>query len=752
MKKNKKEIDKALSHHRSGEIKKAKLSYQGLIRKGVRSAVVYSNLATIHVLSNNYQKSIFLFEKALKVDSNYFDALNNLANVYLKLGDFDSAENYFLRAMDIKPKHPMVLNNLANLYLRKGRVSQAVSYYEEAIKVSPNSDLYNNLANAYKKGGDVLKSISFYEKALSITPNKKTVIYNLADSLYLNGQLDEALEKYNLLLKIDGKNTHVYNSIARLYMNYSDYEKAEENYLKAIKITPNNAEAINNLANLYKTTGNIEKAVRYFRKAISIDVSNIHFHLNLADLFKSQGNYTEAIKLYEQCILMFPDRGLPLIEYWSAKACICDWREYDRMPTQLKAYSEKGGLKDQGLHSHDLLALIDDPNLHLLTAKHYSEYSFRHHQGLDHLIEPNHNNKKIKVAFLSADFREHALSYLLVSMFENINREKFEIHAISFGPEKEDDQMLERVKNGFCHFHYVPLSSSKEIALLIESINVDIAVDLGGYTRHARLDVLSHRPAKIQAHYMGFAGTLGCDFIDYMIVDEYVVPKDQNHLYTEKLAYLPQSYWVTDDKEPLTGEPSSRDDCGLPNDVFVYACFNKNSKITPDIFKLWMAILSKVENSVLWLFKSNDLATENLLLQAESLGVDPSRILFADRTSRINHMLRHKHIDVFLDTAPYNAHTTASDALVMDVPVLTLSGLTQASRVAGSILKTLGVDELITSSKDEYLDLAVRFYDKPEFLRKVKEKIINNKPQSPVFNSKVFTSNMERCLVSMLID
>jgi predicted O-linked N-acetylglucosamine transferase (SPINDLY family) len=360
--------------------------------------------------------------------------------------------------------------------------------------------------------------------------------------------------------------------------------------------------------------------------------------------------------------------------------------------------------------------------------------------------QPRHS--KIRLGYYSADFHNHATAYLMAELFERHDKEKFELIAFSFGPETKDEMQV-RVSQAFDHFINVASLSDIEVALLSRELGVDIAIDLKGVTQDARLGIFSFRAAPVQVSYLGYPGTLGADYIDYLIADKTLIPLQSQQYYSEKIVYLPNSYQVNDRQRVIAPTQFTKQELGLPQDAFVFCCFNNNFKITPDVFDSWVGILKAVDESVLWLFQDNPTAAMNLQKEAALRGLDPARLVFATRMDLPEHLARHKAADLFLDTLPYNAHTTASDALWAGLPVLTCMGESFASRVAASLLNAIGLPELVTETRADYEALAIKLAKNPAQLKEIKEKLGRNRLTTPLFDTALFTKNIEAAYSQM---
>jgi predicted O-linked N-acetylglucosamine transferase (SPINDLY family) len=423
---------------------------------------------------------------------------------------------------------------------------------------------------------------------------------------------------------------------------------------------------------------------------------------------------------------------------------LCDWGNLGEGLNILEA--EVSSLK-KVTTPFAALSLIDNPKLHLQAAQTYGNSKF----PSNHLLGPIPKivpKERIRVGYFSADFHNHATSYLMAELFEVHDRLKFEIYGFSFGPNTQDE-MRNRLTKGFDKFLDVSKLPDSEIAQLSRDLEIDIAIDLKGYTEDSRTEVFAYRCAPIQVNYLGYPGTMGVDYMDYVIADPIVVSESNVDSFAEKIAYLPNCYQVNDSKRKISDKPFTRLDCGLPEKGFVFCCFNNGYKIQPQMFQIWMRILQSVEGSVLWLYEDNSTASANLRREAEQLGVDSNRLIFAPRLPMEEHLARHCMADLFLDTLPYNAHTTASDALWSGVPVLTCMGKSFAGKVAASLLNAIDLPELITYNAQEYEKKATQLAADPQVLNRLKKQLSVNKTTSSLFNIGQFKGHFEATLSKM---
>jgi predicted O-linked N-acetylglucosamine transferase (SPINDLY family) len=422
---------------------------------------------------------------------------------------------------------------------------------------------------------------------------------------------------------------------------------------------------------------------------------------------------------------------------------LCLWND---LPNDLNELTKKINNNEKVIEPFSMLALIDDPEIQRKTAEIFANEKYPQSHVLSKIKRyPKH--KKIRIGYFSADFREHPVSALTAELYEIHDRGQFEIHAFSYGPDTKDKMNL-RIKAGVDHFHEVRTMSHKDIAMLARSLEIDIAVDLGGHTEDARTEIFALSAAPIQASYIGYLGTIGANYYDYLVADKTMIPEQNQKYFTEKIAYLP-SYQVNDSTQSQPTTIFTRQDLGLPEEGFVFCCFNNTFKITPSTFDSWGRILKKVNGSVLLIYADNDTVQKNLTKEITARGIDPNRLILGKRLSKSEYLARYRVADLFLDTQPYNAGATASDALRMGLPVLTCIGNSFASRVAASLLNAVNLPELITTTKEEYESLAIELATDPEKLKIIKDKLVSNLPTAPLYDTPLFTRHLESAYTIM---
>jgi len=501
---------------------------------------------------------------------------------------------------------------------------------------------------------------------------------------------------------------------------------------------PQSAMLQNVLGIAHFSAHRLDKAAEYFAKAVELDPRFAAAWNNLAGALKEVGRLDEAIAAYRRALVLTPDDVQARSQMLHQQAHICDWDALRAAAAQIPAL----GVKGEGILPFIMLGFEDAPARHKLRSQRYAADNFKQ-QAQPVFARPAERPERIRIGYFSADFHNHATMYLMIRLFELHDRSRFSVHVYSYGPDSHDE-MRQRLKAAVDVFHDVRDLGDREVAELARSEGLDIAIDLKGYTQAARLGILAWRPAPVQISYIGYPGTLGTDFIDYIVGDKLVIPDEQRAHYSESVIFMPQCYQVNDDRRIVSDRAMTRAELGLPEQGFVFCSFNNSYKITSEEFDIWMRLLAQVESSVLWLFKGNAWAQANLRKAAQKRGIDPERLVFAERMHLPEHLARQRLADLFLDTFNVNAHTTASDALWVGLPVVTRLGQGFAARVAGSLLNAVGLPELVTGSSQEYEALALALARDPQRLAAIRAKLAANCVDAPLFDTARFTRDLER--------
>ena len=709
-------------------------------------AEAYYSLGIAFQNLGQLEEAIKSYEEVLAVKSDFPEMYNNLGVTLQNLGQLDSAIKSFEEAVAIKPEFAEAQNNLGNILKDLGQLDTAVKRYKKALVIKPDYVEANyNLGVTLQDLGQLDAAVECYEKALTIKPDYIEAHNNLGNALKDLGQLDEAVKSYEKILTIKPDNIEAHNNIGVTLQKLGQMDASVKSFEKALDIKPDYVDAYNNLGITFMELGQHEAAVECYEKVLSIIPDFAEAYSNRGHILIDLKRLDEALASYERAIVLNPELDFILGSVLHTKMHLCIWND---LTNRLNELTKKINNTEKVIGPFALLAMIDDPEIQRKTAEMFIKDKYPKIHVLSK-INRYHKHTKIRIGYFSADFRDHPVSHLTAELYETHDRKQFEIYAFSYGPDTKDEMNL-RIKAGVDHFHDVQTMSHKDVVMLSRSVELDIAVDLGGFTQDSRTGIFAMQAAPIQVNYLGYSGTMGAEYIDYLIADSTLIPKDKQHYYSEKIAYLPNSFMVNDTKNKTSTKEFTRAEAGLPNDGFVFCCFNNHYKITPDTFIGWMRILSQVDGSVLWLPEANSTAVNNLIKEAIKNGVDENRLIFAPRlTLKEDHLNRIQLADLFIDTLPYNAHTTASDSLRMGLPVLTCIGNSFASRVAASLLNAVNLPELITTTQEQYESFAIELATKPEKLNKIKDRLVNNLPTTPLYNTSLFAQHLESAYLKM---
>ena len=573
-----------------------------------------------------------------------------------------------------------------------------------------------------------------------VQPQSQAVaqLFNQGISLHQQEKLELAKTIYEQVLAKQPKHFDALHLLGVLAFQTNDHALAAELIGKAIDINPSSASAHASLGLVLQGLRRLDEALVSYDKALALKPGDAEVCNNRGNVLNDLRRLDEALVSYDKALAIKPDFEFLLGKKLNLQMHLCDWNDLTGQLYQLEsALSEDSKVASP----FELLGLIDNPDLQLLASKIWIE---NRHLASDVLGDFTQRaaDGKIRIGYYSADFHNHATSYLMAELFEAHDGQRFELYGFSYGPDRQDE-MRKRVSDGLGQFIDVTQKSDREVAKISRDLGIDIAIDLKGFTKDSRTGIFAERCAPIQVSYLGYPGTMGAPYFDYIVADKTVIPQESQQFYSEKIVYLPHSYQVNDSKRKISDKVFTRHELGLPESGFVFCCFNNNFKILPETFDGWMRLLQTVEGSVLWLLADNPTAVRNLQKEAQNRGVDPHRLVFAPRMPLDEHLARHRLADLFIDTFPCNAHTTASDALWAGLPVLTRTGQSFASRVAASLLNAIGLPELITEDQMQYEHRALSLAQDPVLLAEIKTKLVQSRSKSPLFNAQLFAKNLE---------
>jgi protein O-GlcNAc transferase len=654
-------------------------------------------------------------------------------------GELDQAEALYRKALDEDPEHAEALHLLGLIAYQQGEFQSSIELIKRALlQLNDLPEAHLNLGNALREVGQLAEAVACYRRAVTLDPDYGMAHSNLARALNDQGLFEAGLESSKRALELIPDFLGAQVNCAAALLGLERFAEAEAPLRRAVELAPDKAEAHRDLGEILAKLERLDEALACYRRALDLNPAFAQVHRNIGDVFKKQGKLSEAIACFERAVALDPDDTAARTSWFMERLNICDWAGYsDHEVRTRKAIAARPSLRTPWT----LLALQSTAEEQLSCARLVSTKLAVAEAALLPRAEPQRDGRT-RLGYLSADFREHPVGFSIAGLIERHNRQRFEVIGYSCGPD-DGSGIRSRLVTAFDRFVDLREKSDQRAAELIRTDAVDILIDLTGYTAYGRTAVLAYRPAPVQVSYIGYSGTMGADFIDYIIVDRFLVPLDQQPFFSERLVHLPECYLCTDDKREIAERTPTRAECGLPETGFVFCCFNNAFKINPVFFDVWMRLLSATPGSALWLLDAGPWAKVNLAREAAARSVAPERLVFAPRRPPAEHLARQRLADLFLDTLPYNAHVTTSDALWAGLPVLTCAGETFAGRVAGSLLRAIGLDELVTTSLEEYEAVASRLAHEPESLAHLRARLAQNRLTHPLFDTARFTGNIE---------
>ncbi|GAY56673.1 hypothetical protein CUMW_173700 [Citrus unshiu] len=748
-----------------GLVQEAYSCYLEALRIQPTFAIAWSNLAGLFMESGDLNRALQYYKEAVKLKPTFPDAYLNLGNVYKALGMPQEAIMCYQRAVQTRP-NAIAFGNLASTYYERGQADMAILYYKQAIGCDPRFlEAYNNLGNALKDVGRVDEAIQCYNQCLSLQPSHPQALTNLGNIYMEWNMLPAAASYYKATLAVTTGLSAPFNNLAVIYKQQGNYADAISCYNEVLRIDPLAADGLVNRGNTYKEIGRVTDAIQDYIRAITIRPTMAEAHANLASAYKDSGHVEAAIKSYKQALLLRPDFPEATCNLMHTLQCVCSWEDRDRM------FSEVEGIIRRQVNMSVLpsvqpfhaIAYPIDPMLALEISRKYASHCsiiasrfalppFNHPVPIP--IRHDGGLRRLRVGYVSSDFGNHPLSHLMGSVFGMHNKENVEVFCYALSP-NDGTEWRQRTQSEAEHFVDVSTMSSDMIAKLINEDKIQILINLNGYTKGARNEIFAMRPAPIQVSYMGFPGTTGASYIDYLVTDEFVSPLRYAHIYSEKLVHVPHCYFVNDYKQKNMDvlDPNcqpKRSDYGLPEDKFIFACFNQLYKMDPEIFNTWCNILRRVPNSALWLLRFPAAGEMRLRAYAVAQGVQPDQIIFTDVAMKQEHIRRSSLADLFLDTPLCNAHTTGTDILWAGLPMITLPLEKMATRVAGSLCLATGLgEEMIVNSMKEYEERAVSLALDRQKLQALTNKLKSVRLTCPLFDTARWVKNLERSYFKM---
>ncbi|MDH5263561.1 MAG: tetratricopeptide repeat protein [Betaproteobacteria bacterium] len=771
-------IAAATALHQAGRLAEAAEIYRQVLDAVPGNPDALHLLGLVGLQQGDAATAVRLIGEATRIAPGNATAQNNLGAALLQLDRIEEAEAAFGRAIDAHAGYGEAHNNRGNAMVRLGRFDEALACYDRAIALGvPGSTVHYNRGIALQNLGRLTEALAAYEAALAREPDYADAHHNRGEALLALGRPAEALECYDREIALNGNRAGAHNARGVALMTLGRLDEAIASFDQAASLEPARVDALHNRGIALVRAQRLDDALASIERALAIDPGHAGARFNRAAILLPLARLDEALRECEAGLLREPGgarwhflASVVLAEMGRLEeardACtraiaidpdlpsahghglylrmrLCDWEGLDGA---IAATLER---VRAGKPAADPFTLVATPATladRLQCAKTFVQHRFPAKAPPAPASRQPHD--RLRVAYLSSDFQDHATAHLFAEVLERHDRSRFEITAVSYGA-ASSDPWRRRIEGAVERFLDVAVQADDAVAGRLRELGIDIAVDLKGFTTGCRTGILARRPAPVQVNYLGYPGSMGAPYIDYLIADSTVVDAGHAAFYSERIVLLPHSYQPNPSSRAMAEGVPSRAALGLPEGAFVFCCFNNNYKITPEVFRAWMRLLAAVPGSVLWLLEGHPAAAANLRREAMALGVAQERLVFAPRIDIAQHLARHGAADLFLDTVPCNAHTTASDALWAGLPVVTVLGDAFPGRVAASLLRAVGLPELVANSLPDYEALARRLAGAPAELAKLRARLAAHRSTHPLFDTPAYTRHLEAAFATM---
>jgi protein O-GlcNAc transferase len=742
-------FERALASFRQGRLDEVSRLCVGILQQDARHFAALHLLGLVALQSGDAARALQFMRESIAINPQQPDVHLNIGNALVRLGNLEAALTSCDAALALKPDFIQAWSNRGNVLRDLRRHEQALDSYARALTLQPSAAIHINRGNALFKLGRIDDALASYDEALLLAPQDVDAQFNRGNAQLKLGRWADALASYEAVVALNPKfaKGHHYRGIALRRLQRP--EEALASFGHALAIDANYRDARCGLANALRDLGRFTESLSAYDAVLQFDPNSLEALSNRARVLLSLNRPQEAAQCLERLFQVDPEvapgYNFALGNLLHARLLCCEWRDY-QATSQAIMQSVLAG--ERSTLPPLFIAMSDSPAAQLQCARDFVEDNWAAGDRAS-VSGARARHEKLRIAYVSADFREHPVAQLMAGIFEAHDRDRFETVAISLRPQ-DGSATAKRIRDAFSRFVDVTANTDAEAASLMRELQVDIAVDLTGYTDGFRPGIFARRAAPIQVNYLGYPGTLAASYMDYIIADRVVIPEADQAFYTEQVVYLPDCYQPNDAGRAIAEHPPTREYCGLPEAGFVFCCFNNQYKIQPPLFDVWMRLLQSIDGSVLWLSKRSDTVTHNLRREALARGVSPERLIFAPRMPALNdHLARYGLADLFLDTLPFNAHTTASDALWAGLPVLTCRGNAFAGRVAASLLTTVGLPELITATLQEYAARAFALAQRPAELAQLHARLEVNRGTSALFDTRRLCRHLEAAYTLM---
>ncbi len=629
---------------------------------------------------------------------------------------------------------PLIYNLLGASYSLIDKHVEAIESYLKASKLDANNEeIHRNLGKSYSKLNKISDAYNEFQNALRIRSNNPDAFLGLGLLKLKENKFDESIKEFKKVIRLNKNFYQAYYNIALAQNFLGNYLEAINNYLAAIKINNKYFQAYNNLGSILIKINQTDDAINILKKAIEIKPDYLQALTNIGVAYLIKKKYLEALKFFNKAIIINSSDVKAITQKIFLMRKICDWSEDNLLEDNLKLINNS----NIDVTPWQLFSLDDDPKEELSRAKKYGkQFGFSD-------FKYSYNNSKIKIAYFTPDFFEHAGMMNMEGIFKYHNKEKFEIYGFDYGY-SNNDNTHHRIKKYFDKFFYVNNFNDEQISQLVKDNQIDIVIHRNGYSQNSRNTLFAKKIAPIQISFLGFPGTMGVDFIDYIVADKTVIPEENSQHFSEKIIYLPNSYYPTFSERKISKNKFNRKDLGIDKESFVFGNLNNSYKISMQEFAIWMKILNDTKNSYLILLIDEEVTRTNLIKEVKKFKIDPNRIKFLNFINIEDHLSRHNLIDLYLDTFNVNGHTSCIDALFAKVPVLTKIGTSFPARVCASILNACDMSELITNNHSQYYSLAIKISEDKNKFNQLRIKLNNNLLNKPLFDIKKYVEDLEK--------
>jgi predicted O-linked N-acetylglucosamine transferase (SPINDLY family) len=735
----------ALGLHRQGRLQEASAAYEIVLGVQPTHSGAAHLLGLLRLQSGDVYAAMQLLRQAIRFDPLRAELHSDLGSTLRTMCLLDEALISVDRAIELNPALVPAHHNRGGIQLDRGEPTEALASYDRAVGLNPAlAPAYYGRARTLMRLGRPQEALEAYDRAVQLIPGFVEAINDRGIALLELGRAEEALVSFDAVLARQPGASQALNNRGNALRSLKRFAEALACFDRALERAPTFFEALRNRAIVLRELGRAQEALEAQVTALTLRPEDVDTLRDRVETLLELKRHEEALETLERLATQNPGADYVAGLRLHLKHALCDWTSYSERVAELVAEVRDGRRAD---YPFPFLAVTDEAAAQRQCAGTFASHKFppspRPLAGAS-----RYRHQRIRLAYLSADLRFHVVSSLLAGVFERHDRTRFELTAISFRP-MEESSMGQRVHTAFDSFIDVSRRTDREVAQLVRDLEIDIAVDLMGYTHGARTGVFAHRPAPVQVSYLGYPGTSGAPYIDYLIADDFVVPERSRDHYAEKIVYLPDCFQASDDRRFLRAQVPSRQSLGLPESGFVWCCFNNDLKMNPHCFDIWMQLLHEIPDSTLWLLAESPAVERNLRAEAAARGVNAERLRFSPRVPYDEYLARLQCADLFLDTLPFNGGSTASDALWAGLPVLTCAGEAYASRMAGSLLRAIGLPELVTERPADYAVRALELARNPPLLQSVTERLVRNRAACPLFDTGSFCRHLEAAYVRM---